>query len=178
MIQVLTRNWWAVLIRGIAAIVFGILAFTIPGATLFALVILFGAYALIDGIFAIVAAVRAAEAHTRWMPLAVEGIIGILIAAITFFYPGITALTLVYVIAAWAILTGIFELFAAFQLRQVVTNEVWLIIAGILSIVFGVIIAIRPGGGALAIVWLIGFYAIVFGIALVALAFRLRSHTV
>ncbi|MGZ3503610.1 MAG: HdeD family acid-resistance protein [Vulcanimicrobiaceae bacterium] len=178
MIQVLTRNWWAVLIRGIAAIVFGILAFIIPGATLFALVILFGAYALIDGIFAIVAAVRAAEAHTRWMPLAVEGIIGILIAAITFFYPGITALTLVYVIAAWAILTGIFELFAAFQLRQVVTNEVWLIIAGILSIVFGVIIAIRPGGGALAIVWLIGFYAIVFGIALVALAFRLRSHTV
>ncbi|MGZ3496597.1 MAG: HdeD family acid-resistance protein [Vulcanimicrobiaceae bacterium] len=178
MIQVLTRNWWAVLIRGIAAIVFGILAFIIPGATLFALVILFGAYALIDGIFAIVAAVRAAETHTRWMPLAVEGIIGILIAAITFFYPGITALTLVYVIAAWAILTGIFELFAAFQLRQVVTNEVWLIIAGILSIVFGVIIAIRPGGGALAIVWLIGFYAIVFGIALVALAFRLRSHTV
>lgn len=176
MIQVLSRNWWAVLIRGIAAILFGILAFVIPGATLFALVILFGAYALVDGIFAIVAAVRAAESHSRWMPLAIEGIIGILIAAITFFYPGITALTLVYVIAAWAILTGIFELFAAFQLRQVLTNEIWLIVAGILSVLFGLVIAVHPGGGALAIVWLIGFYALIFGIVLVALAFRLRGH--
>ena len=177
MIHVLTRNWWAVLIRGIVAILFGIVAFFIPGATFFALVVLFGAYALIDGIFALIAAVRAAEAHTRWGSLAAEGIIGIIIAAITFFYPGITALSLVYVIAIWAILTGIFELYAAFQLRQVLKNEVWLIIAGILSVVFGVLIAVHPGSGALAIVWLIGVYAIIFGITMLGLAFRLRSHT-
>jgi uncharacterized membrane protein HdeD (DUF308 family) len=175
-LHVLARNWWALLIRGIAAVIFGILAFIWPGATIFAIGVLFGAYALVDGIFAIVAAVRAAEAHQRWWPFLIEGIVGIVIAAITFYDIRITLLALYFTIAAWAFLTGIFEIVAAVQLRKVVANEIWLIIGGIASIVFGILMIWFPLAGFLTIIWLIGAYAIIFGVIMIALSLRLRGH--
>ena len=176
MVDVLARNWWALVLRGIFAILFGLVAFFIPGAALFALVILFGAYSLVDGVLAVVAAVRAAQSHTRWMSFALEGLVGILVGLVTFFWPHITALALVYVIAFWAIVTGVLELVAAVQLRKHIKNEWLLIIGGVLSLVFGAWIAFEPGGGALAIVWIIAWYAILFGVLLVGLGLRLRNH--
>jgi uncharacterized membrane protein HdeD (DUF308 family) len=176
MVDVLARNWWAILIRGIAAILFGLCAFFIPGAALWALVILFGAYCLVDGVFAIVASVRAAQSHERWGQLLFTGIVGVLAAAVTWFYPGLTALALLYVIAAWAIVTGVLEIGAAIRLRREMTGEFWWILAGFLSIVFGLFLVWQPGVGALAVMWVIAAYAIAFGIALVGLALRLRMH--
>lgn len=177
MLHALARNWWAVLIRGIAAIVFGILAFAWPGATGAALVLLFGAFALVDGIFAIVAAIRAAEAHARWVPLVIEGVIGLIIAAITFFNPGITAYALYIMIAAWALLTGVFEIVAAIRLRKEMSNEWLLILSGIASIVFGVLMIVYPLAGIVTVIWLIGAYAIVFGVIMLGLAMRLRAFS-
>jgi len=176
MVETLTRNWWMWLIRGIAAIIFGILAFRWPGATIVVIGILFGAYALVDGIFAIFATVRAAQTQQRWWPFLIEGIVGILIAAITFYDIRITLLALYLTIAAWAILTGILEIVAAIQLRKHIANEIWLIIAGIASIAFGALMIYYPLAGALAIVWLIAAYAIVFGILMIGFALRLRGH--
>jgi uncharacterized membrane protein HdeD (DUF308 family) len=175
-VNVIARNWWALLIRGIVAIIFGILAFIWPGATILAIGILFGAYAFVDGIFAIIATVRAAEAGERWWPFLIEGIVGILIAAITFYDIRITLLALYLTIAAWAFITGIFEIVAAVQLRKMIANEFWLILGGIASIAFGVLMVIFPLVGALALIWLIGSYAIIFGIIMIAFSFRLRSH--
>jgi uncharacterized membrane protein HdeD (DUF308 family) len=176
MLGVLARNWWALLIRGIAALIFGLLALFWPGATGFALVILFGAYALVDGVFAIVSAIRAAEAHQRWIALAVEGVVGIAIAAIVFFQPLLAGFALYLTIAVWAILTGILELVAAFQLRSLMPNEWMLILGGILSVVFGVLLIIYPLIGILTVIYLIGFYAILFGIVMIVFSFRLRSR--
>lgn len=176
MVDVVARNWWMVLIRGLAAIIFGVLAFLWPGATILAIGILFGAYALIDGIFAIYATIRAAGANQRWWPFLIEGIVGILIAAITFYDVRITLFALYLTIAAWAFITGILEIVAAIQMRKVIKNEFWLILGGIASIAFGVLMLWRPLAGALAIIWIIAAYAIVFGVIMVAFSFRLRSH--
>lgn len=175
-VNVIARNWWAVLIRGIVAIIFGILAFIWPGATILAIGILFGAYAFVDGIFAIVATVRAAEARERWWPFLIEGIVGIVIAGITFYDIRITLFALYITIAAWAFITGIFEIVAAIQLRKMIPNEFWLILGGIASIAFGILMVLFPLAGALALIWVIATYAIIFGIIMLGLAFRLRSH--
>ena len=177
MMGVLARNWWALALRGLFAVVFGLLAFALPGPTLVALVILFGAYSLVDGIFALVAAVRAAEAHERWWLFVLEGIAGIAAGLITFMWPGITALVLLYLIAWWALITGIFEIAAAIRLRKEITGEWVLALGGVASVIFGLILLFRPGTGALAVVWLIGTYALVFGLLLLLLAFRLRGHS-
>jgi len=176
MVHVLARNWWALLIRGIAAVIFGILAFLWPGITLYVIGILFGAYAFVDGVFAIVAAVRAAQAHERWWPFVLEGIVGLVIAAITFYDVRITLFALYITIAVWAFITGILEIAAAVQLRKAIANEWLLILAGICSILFSVLMFWRPFAAALAIVWIIAAYAVVFGIMMIALSFRLRAH--
>jgi uncharacterized membrane protein HdeD (DUF308 family) len=176
MMNVVASNWWTWLIRGIAAIIFGALALWMPGVTIVAIGILFGAYALVDGVFAIVGTIRAAGTHQRWWPLLLEGIVGIVIAAITFYDVRITLVALYLTIAAWAFLTGILEIVAAVELRKHIANEFWLIIGGIASIAFGVLMIWRPLAGALAIIWLIGAYAIFFGILMIAFAFRLRGH--
>ena len=175
MLGVLARNWWTLLIRGIAAVVFGVLAFIWPGATIVAMVILFGAYAFVDGVFAIVGAIRAAQSHERWWPFLLEGIVGIAIAAITFFEPRVAAFGLYFTIAAWAFLTGILEIAAAIQLRKQIANELWLILAGVLSLLFGVLMLWQPMAGAIAIVWVIGAYAIVFGIMMIGLSSALAE---
>jgi uncharacterized membrane protein HdeD (DUF308 family) len=177
MVVEVTRNWWALAIRGVAAILFGLAAFFWPGLKLTVLILLFAAYALVDGVFAIVGAIRAARLHERWWPMALGGAAGITIGLIAFFFPGITALALLLLIAIWAIVTGIFEIVEAIQLREVITNE-WLMgLSGLASIVFGVLLLVIPAAGALALIWLIGAYALVFGVLLLLLAFRLRSLT-
>jgi uncharacterized membrane protein HdeD (DUF308 family) len=178
MLNVLARNWWVVLLRGIAAVLFGIIAFLWPGLTGFALVLFFGVYALVDGIFALVSAIRAAEARHRWWPFVVEGIIGIAIAAVVYFDWRVAALALYYTIAVWALLTGIFEIVAAIELRKMISGEWLLILAGVLSIVFAALLVAYPSAGILTVIWLIAFYAVIFGVTLIALSFRLRSHVV
>jgi uncharacterized membrane protein HdeD (DUF308 family) len=175
MIRELTRNWWVFLIRGIAAILFGIAAFVWPGLTIAVLVLMFGAYALVDGIFAIIAGISARNQLGRWWMMIVVGLAGIVVGVLTFIQPGITALVLLYYIAAWAIITGIFQIISAIQLRKEIEGEWLLVLGGIASVIFGVILFIRPGEGALASIWIIGAYAVIFGILMIMLAFRLRS---
>jgi uncharacterized membrane protein HdeD (DUF308 family) len=178
LLPLLSRNWWALALRGLAAILFGILAFAWPGITLFVLVIFFGAYMLVDGIFAIVAAVRAAGAEARWWLMLLEGILGVVAGLVTFFWPGLTALALLYLIAAWAIVTGIMEIAAAIRLRQEIVGEWALVLGGALSVLFGVLLVVIPArAGLLSLTWLIGAYAVAFGVLLVILAFRVRNAT-
>lgn len=169
------RNWWALAIRGLVAVIFGILALIWPGITLAVLVLFFGAYVLVDGIFAVISALTNRAGHNRWWLLLLEGLAGILAGVLTFLWPGITAFVLLFFIAAWAIVTGILELAAAVRLRKEITGEWMLALSGIASLIFAILIALFPGAGALAVVWLIGAYAIVFGILLIALALRVRS---
>ena len=176
-LPVLSRNWWALALRGLAAIIFGILAFVWPGITLWALILLFGAYMLVDGVFAIVAAVRVAGEAARWWLLLVEGILGVLAGIVAFVWPDLTALALLYFVAAWAIVTGIFEIVGAIRLRREIEGEWALILGGALSVLFGVLlVAVGPGVGLLSLVWLIGVYAVAFGVLLLILAFRVRNE--
>jgi uncharacterized membrane protein HdeD (DUF308 family) len=172
-VETASRHWWAFALRGLVAILFGVLAFAWPGVTLQVLVLLWGAFAFVDGVLALVAAIRTDNDH-RW-GLLLEGIVGIGAGIVTFLYPGLTALVLLYIIAVWALLTGILELVAAVRLRKVIQNEWWLALSGILSVLFGIVLLAAPGAGALAVVWLIAAYAIVFGILNLALAVRLHG---
>jgi len=169
----LPRHWWVVALRGLAAIIFGVLAFAWPGITLAVLVLFFGAYAIVDGVLALYSAFRSRGEHV-WGPL-LEGIVGIGAGLVAFFWPGITALALVFVIASWAILTGVLEIYAAIRLRQVINNEWALVLSGALSVIFGILLVAQPGAGALALVWLIGLYAVIFGIGLLVFAWKLRA---
>jgi uncharacterized membrane protein HdeD (DUF308 family) len=170
----LSRNWWAISLRGLAGILFGIITFFAPGISLAALVLLFGAYALVDGVLAIVSAVRRRGAD-RWWLLLLEGLVGIAAGVLTFLWPAITAIALLYVIAAWALVTGAFEIGAAIRLRKAITGEWLLALSGIFSIGLGVLLVMFPGPGALAVVIWIGAYAFVFGALLFALGLRLRG---
>lgn len=176
MLHALAKNWWLVLLRGIAGIVFGVLAFAWPGLTLLTLVLLYGAYALVDGVFALATAFTggAKPIPTWW--LIVVGLLGIAAGLLTFLWPGITALVLILFIGAWAIAHGIFEIIGAIQLRHEIDNEWTLILAGALSVLFGILVLAMPGAGALGLVWAIGAYSIVFGALLVGLSLRLRKH--
>jgi uncharacterized membrane protein HdeD (DUF308 family) len=177
MIISLAKNWWSLVIRGVVAIILGIVTFAWPGITLGALVLLFGAYALLDGIFSLIGAWRAVRSHERWGALVFEGVAGIVAAAVTVLWPAITALALVYIIAAWALVTGSLEITAAVRLREYISGEWLLVLGGIASILFGIVAILLPMIGALAIALVIGIYAFVFGVILIALGFRLRSWT-
>ncbi len=176
MLRVLAQNWWALALRGLFAVLFGLITLLWPSLTLIVLVTVFGAYALVDGIFAVIAAVWAAETHHRWVMLALEGVAGIAAGIITFIWPNITGVVLLYLIAIWAIVTGLLEVRAGTHLRRHAASEWTLILGGIASLVFGVLLILFPGAGALTVVWLIGLYALVFGIFMLVLAFRLRAH--
>jgi uncharacterized membrane protein HdeD (DUF308 family) len=175
----LARNWWSLVLRGVVAIIFGILTFAWPGITLAALVLLFGAYALVDGVVNLVGIFHRTQPNERWWVLLLEGLAGIAAGLITFFWPGITALALVFVIAAWAFVTGIFEIAAAIRLRHVITGEWLLALSGIASVILGILFAAIPIVGALTIALMVGIYATVFGVLMVSLGFRLRgwAHT-
>jgi len=174
-VHVIQRNWWMVALRGLLAIIFGLIALFFPGIALLAFIFVFAAYAIIDGIVAVIVAVRERGFLSRWGWVLFEGILSILAGILAFAFPGITALVLLYIVAAWAIVTGILEIVAAFVLREYVSREWLLALAGILSVVFGIILFVRPGAGLLAILWLVGIYSIIFGILFIIRAFQLRS---
>jgi uncharacterized membrane protein HdeD (DUF308 family) len=176
MAAVLSKYWWLVALRGLAAVVFGVLALVWPGLTLNVLIYLLAAYLLVDGIFSIVAAFRERGGRDRWWVDLLEGLLGVLAGLAIIVLPGLTALVLLYILAAWAVLTGILEIVTAIQLRRELQGEFFMILSGIASIAFGVLIALFPGDGLLAVVWIIGIYAILFGILLIVLAFRLRGY--
>ncbi|HRW05747.1 MAG TPA: HdeD family acid-resistance protein [Caldilineaceae bacterium] len=174
MLASLSRYWWLLVLRGVVAILFGILAFVWPGLTIGALVLLFGVYALIDGIGSIVTGVAHRHGSDRWW-LLLEGVASIAFGLLTFFWPGITAIFLLLLIAGWAVVTGIFEIAAAIRLRKEIEGEWLLGLAGLLSILFGIFMFVQPGAGALALIWVIGSYAILFGLLLIVLGFRVRG---
>jgi uncharacterized membrane protein HdeD (DUF308 family) len=174
MTLLLAVNWWSLLIRGLVAILFGVVAFAWPGITLEALVLLFGAYALVDGIFGLAGALRASREHERWGFLLLEGITGIAASAVTVLWPAITAVALVYMIGAWAVVTGFFEIAAALQLRRYIAGEWLLALGGVASVIFGVFVMIMPLAGALAIAFAVGVYAVIFGVLMASLGIRLR----
>jgi uncharacterized membrane protein HdeD (DUF308 family) len=175
MLALLTRNWWALIVRGTVAILFGILAFTWPGLTLAVLVMLFGAFALVDGIFAIVMAISGWHARNdRWL-LLLEGGLGIIIGALAYRAPGLTTVGLLLFIAAWSLMIGLLKIAAAISLRKEIAGEGWLATSGGLSIVFAVILMSYPLAGALGMVWFIAAYAIVLGITQIVLGFRIHS---
>ncbi len=173
----LGRNWGWIVVRGIAALIFGVLALVLPGVTLAALVLLWGAYALADGIIALIAAFRIRDRGKPFWALLVVGILGIAAGILTFIWPGMTAIVLLAFIAAWSLVMGIFQIIAAVRLRKSIENEWLLGLSGLLSVIFGVLMLINPGAGALAVIWVIGAYAIVFGVLLIALGLKLRSRT-
>jgi uncharacterized membrane protein HdeD (DUF308 family) len=175
MLETLKRGWWLLVLRGALAIAFGILAFVKPNITLGALVIVFGAYALVNGLVVLGLALRAPKGTPGKGWLVFLGLISAAAGVLTFFYPGVTALSLLVVIAWWAILSGVFEIAAAVKLRKELSNEWLLILSGILSVAFGVLVIAMPSAGALSIIWLIGLYAILFGIMLLTLAFRIKG---
>jgi len=171
----LRRGWWALLLRGLAAIAFAVLTWLQPGISLTALVVLFGAYALVDGVFAAWMAIAGRKSHEQWLLLLLAGLLGIVVGVITFMAPNITALVLLFYIAVWAIATGTLEIAVAIRLRKEIANEWLLILAGLASVAFGILLLARPGTGALAVLSIIAAYAFVFGLILVMLAFRARS---
>lgn len=176
MVHALAKNWWLLLLRGIAAIIFGVLAFVWPGLTLLTLILFYGAFALVDGVLAIIAAITGGAPAPRWW-LAIVGLLGIAAGLLTFLMPGLSALVLLLFIAGWAIATGIFQIVGAIRLRKEIDNEWLLILTGVISVLFGIGMMLAPGAGALALVWVIGTYAIISGALLVALAFRLKKHS-
>ena len=173
----LADNWWLLLLRGIAAIAFGVLTFFWPGLTLVTLTLLWGAYALVDGVIAIWAAFNASggDAGPRWW-LGLSGVAGILTGVVTFYYTGTTTLVLLMFIAVWAIIIGTLQIWGAIALRKVLQHEWLLIFSGVLSIAFGVILMAQPGAGALGFVWMIAWYAIFFGGLYIALALKLKQY--
>jgi uncharacterized membrane protein HdeD (DUF308 family) len=171
--QTLARNWWMVALRGVFAIIFGLIAIFLPGPTLLSLAIIFAAYLLVDGVFGIVAAVRAARADQRWGWLAAEGALSIVMGIVSFLFPVGAVLAFVLVTAAWSLVSGGMLLAAAWRLAA---GRWWMVLSGVISILFGLALAIAPLIGALVLTWWLGAYAIAFGIALLVLSFRLRGR--
>ena len=174
MVHALAKNWWMLLLRGVAAIIFGVLAFAWPGMTLLTLIMFYGAFALFDGVMAIIAAITGGAAASRWW-LAAVGLLGIGTGLLMFMMPGLTALVLLYFIAGWAIATGALQIIGAIRLRKEIDGEWYLILGGALSVLFGVGVMMAPGAGALALLWVIGIYAVIMGVTLIGLAFRLKT---
>ena len=174
-LELLARNWRSFVLRGVIAILLGVFALFQPGMTLVALVLLVGFWALVDGVLALGHAFDAAAAHEPWWPLVLVGLIGIAAGLFTLRWPGITELTLLLIIAYWSIFKGLLEIVAAVRLRHEVPDEGWLILGGIASVVFGALLLIFPIQGILAVIWLIGLYAIFVGFTLVMLGVRLRG---
>jgi uncharacterized membrane protein HdeD (DUF308 family) len=169
-VRTMAEHWWVVLLRGVLAILFGVLAYSWPGLTALILVTIWGAYALIDGIVGVVAGIRG-----KWGSLVVIGLIGIAAGIVAFLWPGLTAITLLWVIAFWAIVAGVLQIAAAIRLRKEVQGEWLWILSGILTVALGVLFFLYPGAGILSVTWLVAALAIVWGILLVMLSFKLKG---
>ena len=175
MLPTASGSWWALAVRGVAAVLFGLAALIWPSLTLAVLIILYGAYALVDGVFAIVAGLRAGSGTRRWLLLA-EGALGILTGLIAIFWPGVSAVVLLYIIAFWAIFGGLLRIVGAVLLRREIDNEWTMALSGILWVLLGIVLFALPGAGLLSLAWLIGIFALGAGITLIALALRVRSQ--
>jgi uncharacterized membrane protein HdeD (DUF308 family) len=175
LLGILGRNWWVMLLRGIAAIVFGVIAVVWPGLTVFVLVILFGAYTLVDGIIEIWSGIQSRNEHDRWWVEILIGLAGVVAGILVMTWPGVTALALMYVIAAWMVVTGVLQIVYAIRLRKEISNEWLLGLSGLLSLLLGGYFFAFPGKGAISLVWVIGIYAIMFGILLIVFSFRVKG---
>jgi uncharacterized membrane protein HdeD (DUF308 family) len=175
MVSQLARNWWALALRGLFAILFGVLVFLAPITSLEALLLFLAIYLVIDGIGNVITAFNNRERYNQWWVTLLEGVVSILAGIAAFLWPATAAIAILFLIAAWAIITGVLEIMAAIRLRKEIENEFWLGLAGLLSILFGVVLIVWPGAGVLTVLWLIGGYAIVSGIFILMLAFRLRG---
>jgi uncharacterized membrane protein HdeD (DUF308 family) len=173
--EALSRSWWLLLLRGIVAILFGILTFVQPGISLAALVLLFGAFSLADGVLGVWTAYSSRKEREHWWLLLLGGLVGVGVGLLTLFAPGVTALALLFYIAIWAVATGVLQIVAAIRLRKEIEGEWTLVLAGLASVAFGVLLMARPGAGALAVLWLIAGYAIVFGLIMVLLSFKVKG---
>ncbi len=175
LIETLKRHWWVPVIRGIAAIVFGVIAFVYPGLTIAVLVLLFGAWVLVDGVFRMVGAIGHRASDSDWGFNLIIGILGIIIGFLTFHAPGITALALVIYIAAWALMIGATEIAVAIKLRREIKGEWFLILMGLASIVFAILLLWNPVLGAATLIWIMAWYAVIFGVLAIIFGLRLRS---
>lgn len=175
MATLLKRNWWVLLLQGLAAVLFGIAALIWPGLTLASLVLLFGAYALVDGVFAVIGSLVHLKEHEDWWLMLLGGLASIAAGIITFVQPGLTTLSLLFLIGAWALVSGVLTIVLAIQLRKEIKGEGLLILSGIASVLFGLFVFVQPGAGALSVIWLIAVYAIVYGVLEMGLAFETRS---
>ena len=176
MLGLVARDWWVFAIRGVAAILFGILAFAWPEMTLVVLVMLFGAYVLVDGTALLIALARGdALARRHGWAVGITGVLGIVAGIATFIWPAVTAMSLLYIVAIWALATGLFQVVTAIALRREIDGEFWMAIGGIASIVFGGLLIAFPGEGLISLVWLVGIWAAVFGVSSLGLAHRLRG---
>jgi uncharacterized membrane protein HdeD (DUF308 family) len=174
MFDYVSKYWWAVLVRGIFSILFGVLAFGWPGETLAAMILLFGAWALVDGIFAFLSAFsRWQERDDRWL-LFLEGLLGVMIGIITLTTPAITGIALLFYIIAWSLATGVLKIFGAVRLRHEIEGELWLALSGIASIIFAFLMLFFPAAGFMGLIWAIATYAILFGAFQIALSLKLR----
>ncbi len=173
--SILSRYWWMILLRGIVAILFGVMVFAQPGITLVSLVFVFACFAVFDGITHVATALGGGREHEHFWLLLLTGLAGIAIGVLTFTSPGITALALLFYIAMWAIATGLMQIVAAIRLRKEIEGEFWLGLAGAASVLFGLMLVTRPAAGALAVLWLIGSYALAYGVIVLVLAFKARA---
>ncbi|MBK8616399.1 MAG: HdeD family acid-resistance protein [Anaerolineales bacterium] len=176
MLTQLTRNWWVVALRGVVAILYGVLALVWPRLTIEILVLFFGAYMFVDGVFAIIAAFTNRSGYDRWWVLLLEGLVGIALGSITFLRPGLTAFALLYLIAFWAMMTGVLEIVAAIRLRKEIQGEWMLALSGVISFILGILLLLFPAAGVLTVAWMIGWYAILFGAMLLGLGWRLHQY--
>jgi len=175
MLDFLQRSWWIFLLRGLAAIAFGIMAFVWPALTLAVLIVIFGAFVLVDGVFGLIDTVRHRDRLGRIWPLVLDAILGIAVGLLTLFWPGVTALVLVMFVAAWAVVGGLLRIVLAYQIRHEITGEWVLIASGLLSILFGGLLFALPQAGLVTMAWIIGFYAVAFGLLFVLLSLHLRK---
>ena len=173
--KLMLSYWWVLLLRGVLAILFGIAAYAWPGMTLVTLLTLFGAFALVDGIFNVFHAFSGRKEDEHWWVLLLEGLLGIAIGVITFQAPELTATVLILYIGFWAMATGVLRIILAVRLRKEIEGEWWMALAGLAGIVFGVFMVARPGAGALAVLWLVAIWAIVGGVCLVIFSFKVKA---
>ena len=175
MLEAVTRNWWTLLLRGGIAVLFGVLLFALPTLTLASIIIFFGAYALVDGVFNTVSALFSVGKYEGWWVSLLGGLVSIVAGTAVMTWPGLTALSVLWLIALWAVATGILQIFAAFQLRRDIDGEWFMGLGGALSVLFGVLLVVWPSTGIVTLLGLVGIYAVVFGVVMVVLSFRVRG---
>lgn len=175
MLDQLTRNWWLLALRGVIAVLFAIVAFALPMTTIAALMMLFGVFVLLDGVFTLIAAVRFRHQDERWGALLFEGLLGVALGVMALFFPTLAAVSLVFLVAIWALATGVLQVFTAIKFRKEIEGERLLALGGILSILLGILLFLVPEAGVVAWAWMLGGYALIAGAMLLWLAFRLHS---